>query len=129
MTRNRYRAIALLTVTITAGIASRMLALHGPLWLRKDPGDVLWGAAVYWLLATLFIRFRPFTIFAVAISYSLATEVFKLYDPPLIHHVRYTTIGHLVLGQVFSWRDIACYLVGIAVSTAVDSRWAGKQSR
>jgi len=119
--RDRRRSALILLVVIAAGILSRAVVHHGPIWLRKDPGDILWGAAVYWLAATAFIRLKPSAISLTAIVYGLATETFKLVQSPGLQHLRQTLFGHLVLGQIFSWRDIFCYIIGIAVSAVVDS--------
>ena len=107
-------------VTVAVGLASRKWPWLLPAWLAKYPGDVLWAAVVYWVVA-FFAPCAPIVrvaTYALAISY--LDELSQLYQAPWINQIRATTIGHLFLGSAFSWFDLLGYTAGVGLCNAID---------
>jgi len=118
--RSRFWLGAGIALVIALGLASRKFPGLFPAVLGKYPGDALWALAV--LLICAFVKpgasATRLAISALAISY--LDELSQLYAAPWLNAVRRTTVGHLVLGSVFSWLDICAYTVGVAVGFCVD---------
>jgi hypothetical protein len=55
--------------------------------------------------------------------FSIGVEVAKLYHAPWIDTFRYTRIGGLILGYVFSWSNILYYITGIAIGFMCEKLW------
>jgi hypothetical protein len=114
--RSLYLFLYLLTVVI--GILSRNGMIgKGPLF-HKDLGDALYAVAAYFLIAVLFPKWPSLRLGAVALTYCVAIEYFKLV--PGLGAVRQTLPGKLILGTGFSYRDILMYVVGTVATTFVE---------
>ena len=120
--RRRISLLLALLLTIASGLALRRFgyAANLPFAVVKYGGSILWGAMVYWLLATIFVSSRPFRIAAVALILAVAVELFRLWHTPTLDAFRLTTAGALLLGRVFSLWNIAAYATGIAAALALD---------
>jgi len=120
--RRRISLLLALLLTIASGLALRRFgyAANLPFAVVKYGGSILWGAMVYWLLATIFVSSRPFRIAAVALILAVAVELFRLWHTPTLEAFRLTTAGALLLGRVFSLWNIAAYATGIAAALALD---------
>jgi len=81
---------------------------------------VLWGAMVYCLVRTVWPRARPVPMAVVAAVIAAAVEFSQLWHARALDAFRRTTIGVLLIGRFFSWRDIAAYVFGIAVACLVE---------
>ena len=44
----------------------------------------------------------------------------KLWQAPWLVQFRHTGLGHLLLGQVFSWQNLVAYAVGVLAGAALD---------
>jgi hypothetical protein len=108
---------------IPIGIAWRLAPLHLPPFLYKYGGSVLWAAMVYWLVAAILPRLSPINAGLLAALVATLVECSRLYHTPALDAFRVTLAGKLILGKFFSLRDIAAYLIAIAVSAAIDARW------
>ena len=109
-----------LLAVIALGLASRSFPSLIPTILGKYPGDALWALVVF--LGCGFINPRASTrhLAAFALAFACLIEWSQLYRTPWLDSVRGTTLGHLVLGSVFSWFDIAAYAVGVLLGVIVD---------
>jgi hypothetical protein len=121
MTR-RLLCPAIALVLIPVGIAWRMAPLHLPPFLYKYGGSVLWAAMVYWLVAALLPRLRPFRVAGLAALIAALVECSRLAHTPSLDAFRVTLAGKLILGRFFSVKDIAAYWLAIFVCAAAD-RW------
>jgi hypothetical protein len=81
---------------------------------------MLWAAAVYWLLATCAPRTRPAILALAAGLVSVAVEFSRLLHWPPLNAFRPTLAGRLLLGAVFSPRNIAAYLFAILLTALFD---------
>jgi len=123
-TRSRVQFLRLtaLLLVIAFGLALRRFgyAVDLPFVVVKYGGSALWGAMVYLLLALLFARLRPATIAVMALVVAICVELFRLYHTPWLDAFRLTTVGALLLGQVFSLWNMLAYAIGIAAACVFD---------
>ena len=116
--------LALLAATlglVAAGTALRLVPVGLPASVVKYGGSILWGAMVYGLVATLLPRPRR-RIAVLAAIVALAVELSRLVHTPGLDAFRLTLAGQLLLGRIFSARNLVAYAVGIAVAAVLDSR-------
>lgn len=117
--RKRLYYLIIVIGVIILGLLSRELSS----WLPKWIGNILWGLMVFFIMGFIF-RYRT-TLYTAIVStvFSIGVEVAKLYHTPWIDAFRYTMIGGLLLGHVFSWSNILCYITGIAVGVMCENLW------
>jgi len=120
--RSRGAYIALLILTIIAGLVLRRVPLGLPYVVVKFGGSMLWAAMVYWIIAAIRPSASSASIAINAALFAAAVEFFKLYHAPALDAFRRTLAGALLLGRFFSWWDIVAYLAGIALAAALDIR-------
>lgn len=116
-TRSYYALLIMLVIAL--GLLSRALSGWLPNWL----GDILWGVMVFFITGFLFKDRPTFNIAILAAVFSLGVETAKLYHAPWLDAFRYTTIGGLLLGYVFSIYNILCYFSGIAAGAVCEKLW------
>jgi hypothetical protein len=114
------KALVLLLITIPIGLAVRLLPLHLPWFLYKYLGSLLWAAALYWFLATLLPKLRPIAIATLAILIATLLELTRLIPVAPIDAFRQTLPGQILLGRYFSLKNIAAYLLAIALTATLD---------
>ena len=120
--RRRLLLLLALLLTIAGGLALRRFGYVAnlPFGIVKYGGSILWGAMVYWLLATIFVAARGLRVAFIALIVAIAVELFRLWHTPALDAFRLTTAGALLLGRVFSLWNIAAYAAGIAAALALD---------
>ena len=118
--RIRRLALAAMLATLAAGLASRHWPAALPAALGKYPGDALWALMVYFGWRVLQPRARRRDVALRALATSAIVEIAKLWQAPWLVAFRHTTVGHLLLGHVFSWQNLAAYGVGVTVGVALD---------
>jgi predicted membrane protein len=111
-----------LLLTIASGLALRRYgyAIDLPFVVVKYGGSLLWGAMVYWLLATILMSSGRFRIAVAALVIAVAVELFRLWHTPGLDAFRLTIAGALLLGRVFSLWNILAYAIGIAAALMID---------
>jgi hypothetical protein len=114
------KALVLLLITLPIGLAVRYLPLHLPWFLYKYLGSLLWAAALYWFLATLLPKLRPIAIATLAILIATLLELTRLIPVAPIDAFRQTLPGQILLGRYFSLKNIAAYLLAIALTATLD---------
>ena len=119
--RRSLTTLALLLITIPIGLSVRFLPLHLPWFLYKYLGSFLWAIALYWFLATLLPKLRPPTLAAIAIIIATLLELSRLIPIPPIDAFRLTFAGKILLGRYFSFKNIAAYILAIALTAALDN--------
>jgi hypothetical protein len=112
--------LALLLITIPIGLAVRFLPLDLPWFLYKYLGSFLWAVALYWFLATLLPKLRPPAIATLAVAIATLLELTRLIPIAPIDAFRLTLFGKILLGRYFSLKNIAAYILAIAVVSACD---------
>lgn len=109
--------------TLLLGLASRRYAGGLPPWVGCYAGDALWALLVYWLVGGLRPNWPTGRRALAATIFAFAIETSQLWQAPWLRALRHTTLGALVLGQVFLGRDLLCYAVGIASGVALEWGW------
>jgi len=118
--RRRFAALAATIATIALGLASRRWPDALPAVFGKYPGDALWALMVFFGWRTLRPRACTRDVALLAAATSAAVECAKLWQAPWLVAFRHTTLGHLLLGHVFSWHNLAAYGIGVIVGVALD---------
>jgi hypothetical protein len=118
--RHRGLYVVLIVIVICSGLASRSDALGLPPFFAKYAGDALWALMVFLGIGFVLAARGTAIVAALAVAVSCADEFSQLYHAPWIDTVRRTTLGHLVLGDTFTWADIAAYLVGIGFGASAE---------
>jgi hypothetical protein len=113
-------ALLLLLITIPIGLAVRLLPLHLPWFLYKYLGSALWAIALYWFLAGILPKLRPIAVAILAILIATVLELTRLIPFALIDAFRLTFAGKILLGRYFSIKNIAAYILAIALTAALD---------
>lgn len=116
--RRRTHVVALLSLVVVTGLASRAAA--APELVRLHAGDALWTVAVYLALAFFVPAARTRTLLLVALGVSLAVEVSQLARAPWLDAARDTLAGRLLLGRGWRWADLPRYAVGAALAALLD---------
>jgi hypothetical protein len=114
-------ALILLLITIPIGLAVRLLPLHLPWFLYKYLGSALWAIALYWFLAAILPKLPPRAVATLAITIATLLEFSRLIPIAPIDALRLTFAGKILLGRYFSVKNIAAYILAIALTAALDS--------
>ena len=118
--RTRLVALAAMLATMALGLASRHWPDALPAALGKYPGDALWALMVFFGWRALRPHARGHDVALCAMATSTVVEIAKLWQAPWLVAFRHTTVGHLLLGHVFSWRNLVAYGVGVMAGVALD---------
>jgi hypothetical protein len=113
-------ALLIFLITIPIGLAVRFLPLHLPWLLYKYLGSVLWAVALYWFLAAFLPKLRPRALATLAILVATVLEFSRLVPIAPIDAFRQTFAGQILLGRYFSIKNIAAYVIAIALAAALD---------
>ena len=119
--RSRPVYLVLLTLTVVAGLASRIYRGSIPLVLDRYAGDTLWATAVLLLLGLLYPRARTRSLALAAAAISLAVECSQLAHPAWLDALRRVPGVALVLGYDFVWIDLVCYAAGVVLGSVLDA--------
>jgi len=118
--RRSLTTLLILLITIPIGLAVRLLPLALPWFLYKYLGSTLWAVALYWFLATLLPKLRPRAVATIAILVATLLELSRLIPIAPIDAFRLTFAGKILLGRYFSLKNIAAYVVAIALAATLD---------
>ena len=95
-------------------------------FVRPYLGDVL----VVILLYCFFKSFLRLPVLTVAISvliFSFIVELLQFFNIVEKLNLGHSKIARIVIGTSFSWIDLLCYTVGIAIVIGVERYWKEKQ--
>jgi hypothetical protein len=120
MTQRRMMAIALASITIACGLVLRLSHLPIPFIAYKYGGSMLWAATIYCVAIMAFPRWSITRVGVASMLLATCIEFFKLYHSPAIEDFRVTLAGKLILGRIFSWKDIAAYMLAIVIAALLD---------
>jgi hypothetical protein len=115
--RRRWVALALLAVTVAAGLGAHAWLPGGA--FSDITGDVLYAVAAYLAVVVVAPRLRSLVVGAMALAWCLAVELFQLTGLPLAWGAVFRPVM-LVLGTVFDPRDLLVYAVTIVVVYGID---------
>lgn len=83
-------------------------------------GDALWALMIFMLCGFIFKGTKTKMVAFMALAFSYLIEISQLYHSNWIDNIRKTTLGGLVLGYVFSWKDLLAYAIGIGIGIIVE---------
>src|SRR5271168_4086565 len=121
--RPRKLSLALMSITIMAGLAIRFAPLGLPPLLVKYGGSSLWALMIYWFLSALLPSWRLLFVALLAGTLITAVEFLKLYHSPALDAFRLTLPGILLLGRFFSPWDLLAYWLAISLGALLDNRF------
>jgi hypothetical protein len=121
------RSVALILVTVAAGLVLRMAPLGLPAFAVKYGGSTMWAVMIYWIATTVLASWRPAAVALISGTIATAVEFFKLYQSPGMDAFRATLTGKLLLGRYFSGWDIAAYWAAIAAAALVDGKFLRRE--
>lgn len=116
--RTRYVALAVGTIALGLAVHGRGDALS-PV-VRDVLGDALWAAMATWWISAIAPAMRLAWRAAVALAFCFAVEASQLVHLPALDALRRTTVGHVVLGSGFDYRDLAAYTAGVLAAVLVE---------
>jgi len=121
--------ICLCAAIVIVGLSLRRygFGLGLPGTIVKYGGSSLWGAMLFFLVAIAAPRLSRWTIAWISMLIAVCVELSRLVHTPWLDEFRLTPAGALLLGRIFSARDIIAYIAGIALASALD-RVAGRVS-
>ena len=119
--QRRTMAVALASIAIACGLVWRLGRIPLPFFAYKYGVSMLWALAIYWLVCTAAPRWNVAMAAAAAALFSISIEFFKLYHSTAMDAFRLTLAGKLILGRVFSWKDIAAYVLAIVTAALLDN--------
>ena len=118
--RRRLVALAAMLAAMTLGLASRHWTGVAPAALGKYPGDASWALMMFFAWCALRPHARTADVAACAMATCGVVEASKLWQAPWLVAFRHTTLGHLLLGHVFSWQNLVAYGVGVFSGVVLD---------
>lgn len=108
--RRRLYYILTLLIIIPLGLFSRKIEA-----IPVETGDALWAVMVFCVWRILLPRKKLTMIALLALATSFLDEFEQLLTWSWLVKLRFTTLGHLILGQGFLWLDLLAYTIGILV--------------
>jgi hypothetical protein len=121
----RLISAAFVLVLIACGLLWRRPELGLPASAAKYGGSILWGAMMFFVMATLMPGRDIRRVAMLAAIIAALVEASQLVHVTPLDQFRSTVIGALLLGRTFSWWDIASYWFGIAMAWLATSAVIG----
>ncbi len=116
---SRLRLALALGLTIALGLLSRRVRLGWSLW-DKSLGDVLYAVAAYLALALVWPAWPRRRLAALALAGCLLVETFQATGIPASYAD--SLVVRYLVGTTFSWHDVLCYVVGVALAFTASPR-------
>ncbi|ACA56696.1 DUF2809 domain-containing protein [Clostridium botulinum] len=107
-------------IVMFLGLCSRKLKYFIPDFLNVYLGDALWALMIFMLYGFIFKGTKTKIVALMALAFCYFIEISQLYHSNWIDNIRKTTLGGLVLGYVFSWKDLLAYAIGIGIGIIVE---------
>ena len=95
---------------------------------QSSAGDAIWAMMVYYCLRFLSPTLNYRQSLIISLGFCYAIELSQIYHAPWIDGLRKTTLGGLVLGFGFLWRDILAYTLGVALAFRIDEIFLRKRN-
>jgi hypothetical protein len=124
--RRSITSLVLLLITVPVGLAVRLLSLGLPWFLYKYLGSALWAIALYWFLAALLPKLRPRALAPLAMVIATLLELSRLVPIAPLDAFRQTFAGQILLGRFFSIKNIAAYVIAIALAATLDHAFTAR---
>jgi hypothetical protein len=109
---------------VITGLVWRSGFIPLPQSISNHGGDALWALIVFLGFGLLFSRKSTASIAMSALAFSWVVEFSQLYRAPWFDEIRATLPGRLVLGNTFSWIDLAAYTLGVGLGACIERRFS-----
>ncbi len=126
--RNRLLYGVMIIVVIGLGLCSRKMSNSMPIFLNTYLGDALWALMIFFAFGFIFRRMETKIVAVIGISFCYLIELSQLYHANWIDNIRKTTLGGLILGYVFSWKDLLAYAIGIGTGVIIEFLYSHSKS-
>ena len=118
----RAKWLALAGLCLPLGLATRPLKRHFDA-LGSALGDSLWALLVLSLVCAALPQWPLSRRVLLALGIAWLVEASQLWHTPWLDTLRHSTLGALAIGGSFSFGDLACYAVGIALGALLARRF------
>ena len=115
MKSNRLNYFILILLVLILGILSRKIS-GIPLFI----GDILYAVLIYFGFRFLIMDSKKSTSLLLSLLFCFGIEILQLVQIDWLIAIRKTTLGHYILGEVFLWIDLLCYVVGTLMAYYLD---------
>jgi hypothetical protein len=107
---------------VVSGLALRGFGFNLGLsaFVVKYGGSLLWAAMVYFLVAMAASHSSRSSVALISAAIAVGVELFRLVHAPWLDAFRLTLPGALLLGRIFSLRNMLAYGVGIIFAMGLD---------
>jgi uncharacterized membrane protein YpjA len=121
-------------LVIIVGLALRRygFGIGLPATIVKYGGSILWAAMLFFVVAIAAPQISRRSVVLVSSLSAIGIELFRLVHTPWLDEFRLTLPGALLLGRIFSLRDILAYGFGTGLALGLDGlaeRVLAKQPR
>ncbi|WP_290060352.1 DUF2809 domain-containing protein [Paraclostridium bifermentans] len=116
----RVKYVVVTIFIMIMGLLSRKYMNIFPKTIAPFVGDMLWAMMVYFGLRFLIPKLKLTKTLILAIVFSFSIEISQLYQADWINNIRATTLGGLILGHGFLFKDLISYSLGIVIGCLLD---------
>ena len=88
----------------------------------------MWAMMIFFLFGLIFPAVRTRYVWLMAMAVTYGVEFSQLYQAEWINTIRHMPIVGLLLGYVFLWSDLLCYLCGITTGALIERNMQRKRS-
>lgn len=127
--RNRFVYAGLMVTVIALGLTSRRFPELWPTFWAIYAGDTLWALLLFLLIGFVRPTLSTKTVGLLTLTIAFMVETSQLYRVAWLDALRATTIGALILGRGFLWRDFACYTVGAVLGVLFEFGYRGYRDK
>ncbi len=89
-------------------------------FLSTYVGDTLWPIMFFFIGRFVFPLANRWSLVACTLALTLTLEFGQLWQPATLQTLREMPVIGFILGNSFLWSDVACLLVGSAISLLLD---------
>jgi ascorbate-specific PTS system EIIC-type component UlaA len=125
--RSKWTLTAIVLI-VPLGFYSKFYSGPAAGWVNNSLGGVLY--VIFWclLFSLVFYRVKNWKIVTGVFAVTCILEFLQLWHPPFLEAARDTFIGVTLLGNSFSWPDLAYYLAGSLMAWGLLVLLLGKES-
>lgn len=113
LNRNRIFYALWIMLAIAFCLTSRMWGEYLPPFVVGYVGDVLWALVLFLIVGFILKRQPIYCVGLIALFFCYGIEFTQSLSIPWLDSLRATTLGALILGKGFLWRDLVCSTLGV----------------
>lgn len=105
-----------IAIIVPMGLYSKFYVGPASNWVNNSLGGVLYVSFWSLLFSVLLLGAKPWKIVSWVFLITCALEFLQLWHPSFLEAIRSNFIGVTLIGNSFSWSDIAHYVLGSLAS-------------